>query len=494
MDLQSLEDGMSNRRSAGTPHRRGQRPTAAALNDVHARLNPTRPAVYRRVGGMAEVFDALAQAERQRLSIALAGGRHAMGGQQFLNAGCVLDLRGLNRILDFDQERGFITVEAGATWPELMRGYLRRQAGGTQQWGLRQKQTGADALTIGGAISANIHGRGLIFAPFSMDVESLQIVTAGGELVVCSRRQEPELFRLAVGGYGLFGIIVSATLRLVPRQKVQRVVQLMAMPEVMRAFETRIQQGYTYGDFQFSTDPRSGGFLRDGVFSCYRPVEFTRPIPPNQIRLSQNDWGRLLYLAHVNKRQAFMEFADFYLRSSGQIYWNDTHQLNIYLDDYHRALDERLEPSVPGTEMITELYVPCERLFAMMEAIREDFLIHGVDFIYGTIRLIRKDSDAFLRWAKQDYACVIFNLHVDHCETGLARARANFRRLIDRAIEFGGSYFLTYHRYATRGQVLSCYPEFPEFLRRKRAWDPKDRFASDWYLHHRSLLAEGQSQ
>lgn len=458
------------------------------LNDVHARLNASQPALYRRAGSMADVFDTLAQAERRRLPVAIAGGRHAMGGHQFIEGGCVLDLRGLNRVIDFDRERGLITVQGGATWPELMRAYLGQQAGSSQQWGLRQKQTGADALTVGGAIAANIHGRGLNFAPFSMDVESLQIVTASGELVVCSRRQEADLFRLVVGGYGLFGVIVSATLRLVPRQKVQRVVELLTVTDLMRAFEARIAQGYTYGDFQFATDPSRRGFLHDGVFSCYRPVELGRPIGANQIRLAQQDWRRLLYLAHVNKHQAYMEFADFYLRSSGQIYWNDTHQLNIYLDDYHRELDGHLQAHVPGTEMITELYVPRDRLSAMMSAIREDFLAHRVDFIYGTIRLIRRDADAFLKWATQDYACVIFNLHVDHDRNGIAKAGENFRRLIDRAIEFGGSYFLTYHRFARRDQMISCYPEFPQFLEHKRRWDPKERFASDWYLHHRQLI------
>jgi len=304
----------------------------ARLNDVHARLNPTVPALQRRPASLEALRAALLQARRRGLGVSIAGGRHAMGGQQFLQGGLALDMRGMNRILGFDQERGQITVEAGATWPDLMRGYLSQQAGRTLQWGIRQKQTGADSLTIGGAIAANIHGRGLACPPFSADVESLQLLCADGELVICSRQQNPELFRLVVGGYGLFGVVVSATLRMVRRQKVERVVELLALPELMRAFDERISAGYTYGDFQFATDPGSPGFLNDGVFSCYRPVDEARPIAPNQLRLHQADWRRLLYLAHVNKRRAFIEFTDFYLRSSGQLYWNDTHQLNIYLD------------------------------------------------------------------------------------------------------------------------------------------------------------------
>jgi len=40
----------------------------------------------------------------------------------------------------------------------------------------------------------------------------------------------------------------------------------------------------------------------------------------------------------------------------------------------------------------------------------------------------------------------------------------------------------------TREQILRCYPQFPEFLRLKRQYDPEERFQSDWYRHHVALL------
>jgi FAD/FMN-containing dehydrogenase len=69
------------------------------------------------------------------------------------------------------------------------------------------------------------------------------------------------------------------------------------------------------------------------------------------------------------------------------------------------------------------------------------------------------------------------------------KAKHEFRRLIDRGLENGGGYYLTYHRWATRAQVLAAYPRFPEFLRAKLRFDPDERFASDWYRHHKALLA-----
>ena len=93
-----------------------------------------------------------------------------------------------------------------------------------------------------------------------------------------------------------------------------------------------------------------------------------------------------------------------------------------------------------------------------------------------------------LAWAKQPYACVIFNLHVTPTTAGIDKAKQDFRRLIDRGLSYGGTYYLTYHRWAERAQVLAAYPQFPEFLRHKRRFDPDERFQSDWYRHHKALL------
>jgi len=61
--------------------------------------------------------------------------------------------------------------------------------------------------------------------------------------------------------------------------------------------------------------------------------------------------------------------------------------------------------------------------------------------------------------------------------------------LIDLGIKYGGSYYPTYHKYATRKQVETCYPQFAEFLKLKRKHDPAEVFQSDWYRHYRKMFA-----
>ena len=194
---------------------------------------------------------------------------------------------------------------------------------------------------------------------------------------VCSRERDAELFSLVCGGYGLFGAVYSAKLRLVPLRKLERVVEVRDLDGIMDAFDNRIAEGFLYGDFQFAIDPSSAEFLRRGVFSCYRPVADDAPIPDDQRALTREDWARLLYLTHADKAQAFTQYAEHYLATSGQLYYSDAHQFADYEDDYHRWLDEKLGATDRATEMITEIYVPRDRLADFMDDVARGLRADG---------------------------------------------------------------------------------------------------------------------
>jgi FAD/FMN-containing dehydrogenase len=460
------------------------------VNDIHSRLNPTRVARAITVENEAHVVSVVNAARNARLPICISGGRHAMGGQQFASGAVLIDTRAMRRVLDFDSVRGIVEVEAGIQWPELVSWLRRAQRGARTAWTIAQKQTGADRLSVGGAVAANVHGRGLTMLPFVDDVEALTVVDARGELLRCSRTERPELFRHVVGGYGLFGAVTSVALRLVPRRQLERVVEVRTIDGLIEAFERRIAAGHLYGDFQFAVDHASRDFLYRGVLSTYRPVEDPRPISEDQRSLSNDDWRRLLTLAHMDKSTAFREYAAHYTATSGQRYWSDDHQMGVYLDDYHVDLDRHMGACVPGTEMITEVYVPRERLTDFMLSAAETLRGHDANVIYGTVRLIEQDEATALPWARGRWACVIFNLHVDHTEEGLDRAAGSFRALIDLAAVRGGSYYLTYHRWATREQLLECHPSFPDWMAAKRRRDPDGLWQSDWWRCMETLMRD----
>ena len=164
------------------------------LNDVQSQLNATRVHSVVRPTSADQVAEALARAARDDRAVSVAGGRHAMGGQQFGSDTLHIDLTGLSRVLRFDRERGLIEVEAGIQWPELLAYLYKEQPVQAPAWAIRQKQTGVDRVTMAGTLSANAHSRGLGFKPIIDDVEAFTLVDAAGKMHRCSRARTRSSF------------------------------------------------------------------------------------------------------------------------------------------------------------------------------------------------------------------------------------------------------------------------------------------------------------
>jgi len=308
--------------------------------------------------------------------------------------------------------------------------------------------------------------------------------------MTCSRTENREFFRHAIGGYGLFGLVYSVRHRLTPRKKMERVVRSIEVCDLDGRFRDRIEAGFQFGDFQFQIDHESDDFLRRGIFSCYRPLPDSAELPPDPPSLKRDDWLNLLTLAHTDKSRGFQLYEEHYHRTDGTRHWSDAHQFTTYVEGYHQEIDRRLGSHCPGSEMISEFYVPRAALPRFLDKARDDLRRLEASVIYGTVRLIERDTESALAWAREPWACVIFNLCVEHSQAGLAKARNTFRQLIDRALEPDGSFYLTYHKFARRDQVEAAYPQFADFLKRKRVMDPSERFQSDWYRHYRQMFSD----
>lgn len=462
------------------------------LNDVHSELNPTEVARIERPTTIDEVVQVVRATGDAGGSLSIAAGRHAMGGQQLLSDGLVLDMSDMSAALELNDERGIARVQAGMQWPQLIQWLEELQGDGPGIWTIRQKQTGADTLSIGGAVAANVHGRGLTMAPFVDDLEALTIVDANGGVRRIDRTTEPELFACVVGGYGMFGVVCEVELRLVRRTLLERVVDVIDVEALHDRFAERIATGFEFGDWQYDIDPKSDGYLQRGVFSCYRPVDAgPDDRPSGQAALSREDWAGLARLAREDKTQVFHLYRAHYERTNGQRYWSDTHQAATYLDNYAELLAATADPDAPRqTLMISELYVPRSNIAAFMSLARGVLHETEVEVLYGTVRLIERDDETLLAWAREPWACTIVNLLVEHTAAGRERAMRAFRGLIDAALANGGSYYLTYHRWATDEQLhAAAHPRIGEFVERKHTFDPDHVFDSDWYRQVREQVA-----
>jgi len=458
------------------------------VNDVHTGLNPTHVREVLRPASAAEIQNIVKDCRKHGRVISVSGSRHATGGQQFAEKSVLLDMRGMNRVVSLDQKSGLLHAESGIEWPELIHGYLDLQKDNAV-WGIRQKQGGADRLSLGGALAANAHGHSLGVPPIIGDVEWIEIVTADGSLQRCTRKENAEIFSLAIGGYGLFGVITAVGLRLVPRQKVRRHVEARTTAELVELVERRTAAGAPFGYFQYSIDETSPDFMRTGVLTTYETVAADSPLGKESADIDVDALSALLQQAHRDRGYAYRHYANSELAKDGNVEWSDLHQLSSYPLGYHKEIERHLGANFEGADLIWEVYVPRAELIPFFEDARRIFLSSEIPLIYGTVRFIEQDKESFLAWAKKRYACVIFTPHCPSDAHGLHKTGDICRQLMHAGTRRGGSFYLTYNRFAKQDELTFAYPQFPEFLTLKKKFDPLELFQSEWYRHYRIFHA-----
>jgi hypothetical protein len=200
----------------GTPPAAGAAPDGSGLpllqrggtiNDASC-LNRTPVYATVRIRTENELQDALAFARRNGPKVTPSGERHSMGGQSFSRGGLVVDMRGFDRI-EVDREAMTMTVGSGASWKAIQ--------AVLDPLGLAvQAMQSINIFTVGGTLSVNAHGVAHDPGQIAPTVRSLRVMLSDAEIRVASRAENPELFGAVLGGYGLIGVILDATLDIVP--------------------------------------------------------------------------------------------------------------------------------------------------------------------------------------------------------------------------------------------------------------------------------------
>jgi FAD/FMN-containing dehydrogenase len=149
----------------------------------------------------------LAWRDCQAVGLPYGNGR-SYGDSCLASSDQVLHMRPLARFIEADWQQGLITVEAGMTLGELLQHSI------ANGWFL-PVTPGTRLATVGGAIANDVHGKNHhVQGTFGRHVEGLELVRSDRGALHCSPVANAELFCATVGGLGLTGIIVAATLRL----------------------------------------------------------------------------------------------------------------------------------------------------------------------------------------------------------------------------------------------------------------------------------------
>jgi FAD/FMN-containing dehydrogenase len=452
----------------------------AAGTDDASRLNATQPAeVIRVAADPAEAERQLAElvrrAAREGRHISISGAQHSMGGHTLYPGGIALDMHPFNQ-LSLDESKRLLTVGAGARWLEIIpfldqRGYA-----------VSVMQTNND-FSVGGSISVNCHGWQNDMPPICDTVESFRLLTAAGEVVRCSRTENHELFSLALGGYGLFGVMLEVDLRVVPNDYYEAEAYPVAPQDYVKAYHelTRghADVGMAYG--RISVAPAS--FLQEASVTLLRRKTFDKPTK-NTLRDEQPSLlKRLVYRGEVGSD--YGKNLRWWLEKQMGETAGKILSRNQVMNEPSNLYATR-DPDT--TDILHEYFIPASRFAEFIEKARPVFLSFRPELLNVTVRNVEPDRDTFLRYAPEEMFGLVLLFHQRRDAAAEATMKVMTRDLIDAALACGGRYYLPYRPHATPEQFLRAYPQAREFFALKQRYDPAGVFENEFYLNYGKAL------
>jgi FAD/FMN-containing dehydrogenase len=214
-------------------------PGDAAYEEARAVYNgmiDRRPAVVVRCADAGDVMAAVNYARAQGADLSIRGGGHSAPGFGTNDGGVVIDLSPMKGIR-VDPKAKTVRAQGGCTWGDLNHA---AHAFGLATTGGIISTTGIAGLTLGGGIGYLTRGCGL-----SLDnLLSADVVTADGQFVVASERENADLFWALRGGSGNFGVVTSFEFRLHPIKDIVTGIFIYPLDkgrDVLRFFREYIQ-------------------------------------------------------------------------------------------------------------------------------------------------------------------------------------------------------------------------------------------------------------
>jgi FAD/FMN-containing dehydrogenase len=411
----------------------------------------------------AQLRAALALAREKRLRVSIAGARHSMGGQTRTANGVQLDLSG-HAAMQLEPAGDVVRVQSGARFWQLLR-FLDAHGASVSVM-----QANSD-FSIGGSLSVNCHGWQPNSPPISSSVESLRVMLSDGSVVTASRQEERELFSLVLGGYGLFGLILEARLRVVKNRLLRRTTREVPTAEYVSSFG-QASAGANLAFGRLTVAPSV--LMQRSLLTTYEPVEggSLPPLGPTP----ESKLARALFRGQQGSAYGheLRWTAERWLGGEG----GDTATRNQLMSEPASVFQNRRPDR---TDILQEYFVPPSRLAEF--AARAARLVEPQlgTLLNVTLRNVLADHDSALPYATTDRFGLVFLFDIARTAAADARLAALGRQLIDDALALGGTYYLPYRLAATAEQFERAYPMARESFAKKQRYDPAGLFSNELY-------------
>ncbi|MBX4201031.1 FAD-binding oxidoreductase [Candidatus Parcubacteria bacterium] len=430
----------------------------------------------------SDIKNALIFAKENNLKVSIAGVKHSMGGQAFLKGAMVLNMVGFNKKI-LNEAENTMTVQSGATWHDIQNWLHPKYAVKAMQ--------STDIFTVGGSISVNAHGMDHQVGSLGKTIQSLRIMLPDGTIKTASRTENPELFNLVIGGYGLFGVVLDAKIDITENVLYRSERKVINYTEFLDTYNNQINSDpdnqLFYG--HLSTGPQS--FLKEMILYTYKKVDEPGVQIPPLAEVSAIPLRRLM----INfSKQGYLGatlkwFAEKYIEP--KLESCDIKSRAQALGEGEACLVSRNEPMHDSvkylknnlkndTDILQEYFIPRGQFVPFVDEMRKVLLANHANLLNASVRVIHKE-DNFLNYAPQDSFAIVLYLN----QKTDAQANQNMAKLtsdlIDLSNEYSGRFFLPYQLHYTFEQLKKSYPEINGFFADKKKYDPDGLFRNTFY-------------
>ncbi len=413
---------------------------------------------------IAALRDALHAAAKQRRPVVVGAARHSMGGQSLARNG--LGITFASERCEVDRAAGTARVHAGTRWHQVI------AALDAQGLSPAVMQSNSD-FSVGATFSVNAHGWPAPYGPFGSTVRALRLMLADGSVVTASRTDNPELFAMAMGGYGLVGILLELEIAVVENRMMRPRFERMPAGELARRFTGALrddpQVKMIYGRLNVTRD----ALFTEALLVTWRPdVAPPGGLPAATRRGALTGVSREIYRAQIGsetgkKARWFAETVAVPKAASGAFTRNSL--MNEPVSNLE-GRDRR------RTDILHEYFVHPDRFGDFLAACRELIPNARAEFLNVTLRWVAADDTPVLSYSSTDRIAAVMSFSQEITPEGEADMMMLTEALIDRVGAIGGAFYLPYRLHARPDQFRAIYPRAERFAERKRHFDPQGVF------------------
>jgi len=414
----------------------------------------------------------LKYAKGKNLKISIAGAQHSMGGHSIYPNGILLNMLPYKH-MELDKKNNILTIGSGALWEDALQ-YVDKN---NKSIAVMQAFS---SFSVGGSISVNGHGWQKNLPPVSSSVISFTLLNHNGEIINCSRDENTELFRLVIGGYGLFGIILDVKLRVVDnlalKYKYIRVNSENYVDYYKKFISDNEDVNLVFGRLRISDKH----FLEQATINFFEKAE-QKPLPLSVQNAKNAETKRLVFRSTVNSEYGKRLRWDLET-GMNKVTKNSTFSRNELLSD-HVSLIENKDPN--STDLLHEYFIPERNFNNFIKDIKPILKDSEVDLLNITIRAVNRDEDSYMNYAREKVFgfVLLFNQKKTTKQENEMKIITN--KLVDVAVKNAGTFYLPYRLHIDKIKMRKVYPQADSFFELKRKYDPQEIFQNKFYLHYK---------